>query len=190
MLGQVNHRSTEDEAGTHQQHCGNDHQSVGDARVIVQNHAQAVGETRPHHEVRKAEHAADEVHDQRERLRYKRDSAQQHGNDAGDTGDTHEPAEELALLKGGGFDGEEHESALVQGAVQPAEEDGDDSPGERHNGAHKEGAELTVFGDLRISNHVCGAEAEEHTARVERRKNQADQCPDASAEGGEHILPL
>ena len=123
-------------------------------------------------------------------MRYKRDSAQQHGNDARDAGNTHEPAEELALLQGGGFDGEEHESALIQGAVQTAEEDGDDSPGERHNGAYKEGSELTVFGDLRVSDNVCGAEAEEHTARVESRKNQANECPDAAAEGSEHILPL
>ena len=28
------------------------------------------------------------------------------------------PPRELALLQGGGFDGEEHESALIQGAVQ------------------------------------------------------------------------
>ena len=123
-------------------------------------------------------------------MRYKRDRTQQHGNDAGNAGDTHEPAEELALLKGRGFDGEEHESALVQGAVQSAKENGDNSPGERNNRAYQEGSELTVFGYLRISNHVCGAEAEEHTARIKRRKNQADERPDAAAEGGEHILPL
>ena len=123
-------------------------------------------------------------------MRYKRDRTQQHGNDAGNAGDTHEPAEELALLQGGGLDGEEHESALVQGAVQSAKENGDNSPGERNNRAYQEGSELTVFGYLRVSDKVCGAEAEEHTARVERRKNQADERPDATAEGGEHILPL
>ena len=123
-------------------------------------------------------------------MRYKRDRTQQHGNDAGNAGDTHEPAEELALLQGGGLDGEEHESALVQGAVQSAKENGDNSPGERNNRAYQEGSELTVFGDLRVGNHVCGAEAEEHAARVERRKNQTDERPDATAEGSEHILPL
>jgi len=84
----------------------------------------------------------------------------------------------------------EPEPALVQGAVQAAKENGDNSPGERNNRAYQEGSELTVFGYLRVSDKVCGAEAEEHTARVERRKNQADQCPDAAAEGSEHILPL
>ena len=123
-------------------------------------------------------------------MRYKRDRTQQHGNDAGNAGDTHEPAEELALLQGGGLDGEEHESALVQGAVQSAKENGDNSPGERNNRAYQEGSELTVFGYLRVSDKVCGAEAEEHAARIKRRKNQADERPDASAEGSEHILPL
>ena len=104
-------------------------------------------------------------------MRYKRDRTQQHGNDAGNAGDTHEPAEELALLQGGGLDGEEHESALVQGAVQSAKENGDNSPGERNNRAYQEGSELTVFGYLRVSDKVCGAEAEEHAARIKRRKN-------------------